>query len=711
MAAEHLSTFHSDIVARLRGVRQKEDRLALYYGAMATILTVLGLMFLAAMLEGIFAFDVVARTILFVSTALGIAGACGWFLLRPLLRMIGILPNDDNETIASKVGKYFPHIRDRLLDALQIYEGRDQLRRQYSIELIDASFVDLYQLIQPIDFSEAVNSYRLRRMRKIVGYAFGVAVLVFIIFPSGFLSSLYRIVHYNESFAASLPVEFIVEPGNVDVVRGQTVPITIRTEGKPVRTITLSTRQKGQVDFDAQVITQQNGAFRTEIPNIKSSTEYFASVENMKSGRFTLNVLDRPLVRSFSLTVAPPHYTRLPGRTLEDNVGDISVYPGTNVSVNLMSSKDLSTATIAFKDSTSLELAISAGKATGSFVARKSTSYHFILKDKDALPNLEPVEYTVKIVPDEFPTAAIITPARNVDLTGQMSLDLLVRIKDDFGFSKLRLAHRLSQSRYEQPAKEFTYIDIQLPQNQQSTVELWYHWDLSSLHLVPEDAVSYYVEVFDNDNINGPKSGVSETYVVRLPSLEEVFSDVSQSHEQSLESMQSVAKETQQLKQEIEELQRDMKKDRDKMDWQQQKKADEMLQRYESVKKKLEETAKRLEEMTKQMEDNKLLSDKTLEKYQELQKLMEQLKSPELQEALKKLRDSMKQLSPEEMKKAMEQVKFSEEQFRESLERTIELLKRIHIEQKVDELIKRAEEMKKEQESVKQQAQQTKPSE
>ncbi|MBI1803252.1 MAG: hypothetical protein HY033_04190 [Ignavibacteriae bacterium] len=710
MATEHLSTFHYEIVRRLSGVRRKENNLSLFYGALTTILSVLVLLFFVVILEGFFSFGMIGRAILFVSAAFGIAAAIGWFLVRPLLRLFGILRSDNNETIARKVGKYFPHIRDRLLDALQMYEGRDALKRQYSEELIDASFVDLYQLIQPIDFSEAVNNFRVRRMRKIVGYAFGMAMLILVISPSGFFNSLYRVVHYNQSFAPPLPIEFVVEPGNVDVVRGQTVPVVIRTQGKPVQSITLQTRQKGQVDFDQQTVKLQNGIFRTEIPNIKLSTEYYASVEDVKSGTFTLNVLDRPLVRTFALTVTPPAYTRLPARSLDENVGDVSAYPGTKVNVDIRSSKDLSSASIVLKDNASIDLATSGADAHGSFVVKKNASYHFLLNDKDNLPNIEPVEYAIKVVPDEFPAAEILSPAKNIDLTEQMKLDLFIRIKDDFGFSKLRLAYRLAQSHYEQPAKEFSFVDIPLQHNQQSPAELWHHWDLSSLHLVPEDAVAYYVEVFDNDNVNGPKSGVSETYIVRLPSLEEVFSDVSQSHEQSLESMQSVAKETQQLKREMEDLQREMKKDREKMDWQQQKKAEEMMQRYEAVKKKLDETAKRMEEMTKQMEDNKLVSEKTLEKYQELQKLMEELKSPELQEALKKLQESMKQLSPEEMKKAMEQLKFSEEQFRQSLERTIELLKRIHIEQKVDELVKRAEEMKKQQEALKEQSKQTNPS-
>jgi chromosome segregation ATPase len=278
-----------------------------------------------------------------------------------------------------------------------------------------------------------------------------------------------------------------------------------------------------------------------------------------------------------------------------------------------------------------------------------------------------------------------------------MTVDLLVRAKDDFGFSKLQIAWRLAKSRYEEESEDFTTIDLPLQAGQTSPAEAQYHWDLSGMQLAPEDVISYYAEVFDNDNVSGPKSAKSETFQLRLPSLEEMFSDVATSHEQSVESMQQVAKEAEQLKQDVEQMQREMRKSPSKPDWQQQKKADQMSQRYEAMKKKVEEATAKLDEMMKKMDDNNLLSDKTMEKYEELQKLMKELNSPELQEAMKKLQESMKQLSPEQMRQAMDQLKFSEEQFRQNLERTIELLKRVHIEQKVDEVLKRTEELTKQQ--------------
>jgi hypothetical protein len=704
------SRFYSEIVERLNGVRRKENRLSLLYGLLATILLTISLALLSVIIEQIFSFGTFGRTLLFVVTGIVMVCSAGWFIVRPLLRALGMLKSDPNPAIASKVGKHFPSIHDRLLDALQMYEGRENLKRMYSIDLIDASFSDLYELIRPIDFTEAVHNYRVRKMGKIVSYAFAVAVLVFVISPSGFFGSLYRIVHYSQSFASPLPIQFVIEPGNTEVVRGENVPITIHAEGKPIQTISLLTRQHGQVDFDAQALKMQDGVFRTAINNIKASTEYYASAGDVKSDKFNINVLDRPLIRSLQLKVFPPAYTKLPSKILDENTGDISAYPGTKVEIQLMASKELASAAMVFNDSTTLPFIVSGAHADGGFIVKKNRTYHVLLTDAGGLHNLDPVEYTIKIISDEFPTAEILTPGKNIDLAQSMKLDLFIRIKDDFGFSKLRLAYRLAQSRYEQPVEEFSFTDIPLVRNDQSPMDLIYSWDVSSMHLVPEDAVAYYVEVFDNDNINGPKSGKSDTYIVRLPSLEEVLSDVSQSHEQSIESMKSVANDTKQFKQDIESLQQEMKKNREKMDWQQQKKAEEMVQRYESMKKKLEDASRKMDEMMKQMEDNKLLSNQTMEKYLELQKLMDQLKSPDLQEALKKLQESMKKLSPEQLKQAMQQLKFSEEQFRQSLERTLELLKRIHIEQKIDELIKRTEEMMKQQEGLQQQASESKPS-
>ena len=675
------------------------------------ILITLSLLLLTVILEEIFSLGILGRTILFIVAAVGSVAAIGAFLVQPSLRTLGLLKSDDNFTTAAKIGSFFPFVHDRLLDAIEMYERRESLKRIYSVELIDVSFKDLYENIQSLNFTEAVSSKRVKKIRKFVSYVFGIVVLVFVISPSGFLSSIQRVANYNTSYAAPQNIQFLVEPGDVEAVRGDNVPVTMRVLGTQSQKLSLMTRPEGQLEFDTQTLQRSgDGTFRAELSSIKSTTEYYASVKENKSDRFKITVVDRPLVRSFQLRVIPPSYTRLPPKRLDENVGDVGAYPGSKLDIQLEASKELSSAEVVFNDSEKVALKCDRPNASGSLVVKRDRTYHFVIEDKSGLPNLNPVEYAIKIIPDEYPTAEILSPAKNIDLTEEMKLNLFIRIKDDLGFSNLRLAYRLVQSRYERPDTAFTFIDIPLARKDQSPAELPFVWNLSPMHLVPEDALAYYAEVFDNDVINGPKSGKSETYIVRLPSLEEVFSDVSSNQTQSLESMQDVAKQAEELKQNVESLQQEMKKNQEKTDWQQQKKAQDLLQHYEAIKKKLEEASQKLDESVKKMEENKLLSDQTMDKYLELQKLMDQLKSPELQDALKKLQQSMKQLSPEQMKQSMDQLKFSEEQFRQSLERTIELLKRIAIEQKLDEIIKRTEELKRDQESLKDQSNRTIPS-
>lgn len=708
--AEHTSSLYQSILQRLDLLRKKQHALALIFGAAVCVIAAFILVLTAVLLEQIFFFGTVGRTILFLIAALGIVSSVLWFLGRPLLRIVGLLPSEDNSSLASTAGRHFPHIKDRLLNALQVFESRDEAKVRYSPGLVDAAFIDLFEAIHQCDFSEAVDTGSVRRVRMFTAYAAAVFFLVFVISPGSFLDSARRVVMFNRTFASPLPIQFAVEPGNVEVVRGATVPLTVRTEGRPVAKILLRLRQQGQVDFESRELQSYERVFHDSVLNIKSTTEYFAEVGDIKSEKFKITVVDRPLIRSFRVQLQYPPYTRLVPKMLDENVGDVSSYKGTLITLEISSSKELSSASLVFSDKSVVPMMVGGKNATVRFPLHAEKSYHVLLEDNENLTSADPIEYQLKLIPDAFPTVSVLVPGRNVDATEQMQLDILTRITDDFGFSKLRLAHRLAQSRYERPSVEFSYVDIPLASKDQTPQEIWYRWNLTGLHLVPEDIVAYYVEVFDNDNVGGPKSASSETYLVRLPSLEEVFRDVAQTQTQSMESMQSVHDDLRNLKKQMDEVRNEMKKENEKADWQRQRKADEMLKKFEELKKKLDETGQKLEQNLQKMEENRMLSKETLEKYLELQKLMEELNAPELQQALKKLQEAMKQLSPDQIREAMQKLQMTEETFRKSLERTIELLKRIAIEQKLDELLKRTEELMRQQEELRKQTGEAKPS-
>ncbi|RCK75919.1 MAG: hypothetical protein IGBAC_1194 [Ignavibacteriae bacterium] len=714
-----ISNFYQELKNRINVVRKKQNSINIIDGILKFFILSLVLVAFLSLLNVIFQFNVAGRTILFYTFIFIQLCSSSLFILIPILKKFGLLKYEDDYQIAIKIGKNFPDIHDRLLNTIQIYEHKEKELKNskfpiYSYELIDAAFKDFFEEIKSIDFLKALDYRRVNLSKRGLFYISLFILMIVIIMPEKMSNSVYQLLRYNVNFIKPPEINLFVTPGNSEAVKGENVTITINANGAPVKNLTLNLRQEGVIKFEPIVLKPASMNYETNeyffhhtIPNIKSSLEYFVEALDVKTENYKITVLDRPIIKSLQLTLDYPSYTKLSQRKLEENIGDVMALPGTIINYAILSSKNITSAELIFEDSSIVKFSVNENSAQSRIRLTKETSYKIILRDENNLTNADPITYQLKIIPDEYPSVSILVPGKNIDVSESMLLNMLLKIKDDYGFTKMQLAYRLVQSKYEMPQENFSFIDIQLPTKDQLNQEFWYDWNLAGLRLVPEDVVAYYVEVFDNDFVSGPKSTKSETYLIRLPSLEEVFADVAENQKQTIESMQNAVKEAEQLKKQLDELEREVKKNPQKLDWQQQKKIEDITKKYENLRKNITEAAKKVEEMIQKMDDNKLLSQQTLEKYLELQKLMEELKNPELQEALKKLQERMQQMSPEQMKQALQQMNFSEEDFKKNLERTLELLKRIHIEQKVDELIKRTEELIKQQKALQQEVSNT----
>jgi hypothetical protein len=678
---------------RLHHYRTDAKAKALSFGALLIVsLSILSL------LELLFHFNAALRTIVFFGLVAVIAVFGTWLVLRPLFRIAGILSVDDDTLIARRIGNYFPAIRDGLTNFLQLQQETLKGRSLYSMELLEASFADFAGLVRTIDFKHAVDESDIVRTRKwFVGSTVG-AIVLFLAFPISIPASLSRLAHFNTEFTTPPKYAFNVRPGNKEVIKGEQVEIGVRLSSmdelvfRPA-SLDLFSRMEGQDRFDQMSIRPDStGIYHGVLQNVKVSTEYFVRASDVYSQHFVLKVLDRPIIRSLKVRLVFPAYSRIPERLQDEFAGDVTALEGTRVFLSGLTSKELSDAMIVFGRDSLSTLSIGGNKFSGSFLLKEDGSYHIEITDRDSLINYDPVRYNLKVIPDEWPTAAIVAPGRNMDIVGDQSLQLLVHAEDDFGFTRMRLGYRLIHSRYQGAQAEYSYLSIPLPSGQQTKVEVPFAWNLSKMDLVPEDVVEYFAEVFDNDAVKGPKSTKSNLYLLRLPSLQEIFSDVNKGHEQSLDEIKQAMEDAKQLRDEVESVNTDIKKNKN-IDWQQQKKMEEMAKKYQEIQKKLQNVGQQLDEMVQKMDQQKVLSKETMEKYMELQQLFQELNSSELQQALKQMQQAVQNVSKEQLQQAMRQVTFSEEQFRQGIERTMELLKRIQIEQKVDEVKKRAQEL------------------
>ena len=715
----HSTPIYTEMLRRLETARARFYRVRVMYGTVVLMIAALGLLSGLSLIEALLVCSSTVRTLLLGAAVLGLVLLTARLVVIPLLQWTNVLNGISEREFALLVGEKFPDIKDRLKNILDIFDEqtgdtgrREGFHPQYSPELIDASFADLQKAAASARFSEVVSTERLRSAEKLFAITEVCSAILFVVPAFNLPFAAYRLIHFNTDFRPPAAFAFLVQPGDAEIVKGESLPLSISLlatgkGGSPIRralpkSITLSVRQTNMAPEDQyEIAMDSSGQFHFTLAALRQSLQYHLEAEEIRSKDYVVNVTDRPLVRSLKIKITPPAYSRLPQQNLDDNIGDVTALPGTRIQWRVEVSKALEHASIVFGNGQELKLLPEGMIFAGEQTLRRTSTYHIALEDSEGVRNVDPIEYKLGLLTDEVPSVVIEEPGRNVDVTEAMNVPLRIKIHDDFGFTALKLSFRLIHSRYEQPQENFSTVPITLGASAKSSTDgdVEYLWNVSPLGLVPEDVVEYHAEVFDNDDVSGPKKGVSESFLLRLPSLDEVFADADKGQSEAVEKMDQSLEEAQDLKKNLDELSQDMKKNQ-QLDWQKQKKVEETLQRYQELTKKVEEASKSVEAMTQEMQKNNILSSETMEKYMELQRLLQQINSPEFQEAMKKMQQAMQNVSPDQLRQAMQQVQFSEEAFRQSIERTVQLLKRIQVEQKMDEMVKRAKDLEQQQENL-----------
>lgn len=691
-------SFYENLISRLDVLRKREKRLSLAQGVFSFLLALIGLVLTAVFIEAIFRLNSTPRFIL-LSFAAALATAIFiWFVGRPLFVMLFRPGTPDETDLALRVGNYFKNIRDRLADALQVFQQHKQNTEGYSIELAEASLAEIHDETSELNFESVASVLPLKKAFKYCLIAAAVFAVLLLIFPASLTNASFRLLHPARDFAKDLGITFDVYPGDTEVVKGEKVRLKAKVMGAEVDEIAVLTKKYEAKEFERTLLTSnEKNEVAFEIQNVNQDLSYYFEVSDHKSDEYKISVLDLPFVRNLQVKLMYPSYSKLGMQFLEENVGDISALKGTKVAVSLKTNKTVHEAKIKFDDEKEIPLRISGQDVSGKFVLTRSGSYRFLLTDKKGLTNAAPIEYRLSVIEDQHPMVQITFPGQDVDLGKDLQLPLSIEAEDDFGFSKIRIGYRILHEGIRE-GKEQSF-DLTLPKDAQDKLLLNTTWDMSSLNLFPQDVVTYFAEAFDSDRVSGPKSSRSLTYRVRLPSIYELYDEIARGHEESFEDLQELYEEGKTLKSALDKIVQEMKREPE-LDWEEKQEVRDAAKAQEQIREKLQQVQEKLDQMVNRMDQNDLLSLETLQKYRELQQLMEEMLTPELQQALQKLQQSMAELDPQKLKQAMEKFAASQEDFLKSMERTLNLLKKLQIEQKLDEAVRKAQELHRRQEEL-----------
>ncbi|HEX38332.1 MAG TPA: hypothetical protein ENG70_05725 [Candidatus Cloacimonetes bacterium] len=591
------------------------------------------------------------------------------------------------EHVAERIAKHDPENSEIILSAYEL--ERQVLRDEYSDEIICKTIDDADRQAEKLQYSEIFPANSLIKALRIFIFSVVTLSIVFLI-NSSIVITGFKVLDKPESFAPHYEKNIQVQPGNVTLLKGSNLTISIKPFYPELLTQIHIEQQRR---WKTANLTQDTYT----IYSITDSLHYAISNEYGNSDTFSVKVLEKPIIKDLVLHYDYPDYTKLQDRTQQDVSGKIIAIKGTAIREEITVNNELTEFRIVFSDGSSKEL-----KKTGlytyetSFIVEQSGTYHFYLKD--VLRNTNNIiDRTIFAEEDFPPKIEIILPGKDKILAQNMQELIDFTASDDFGVQKVEILYKKNDGEY----LKKTILDT----TELTTLSGQWTFDVSDHELLPGDVIFYYLQVHDNCTFPESQSAKTKIYLLKFPSIEELYEEIQREQQGNMDEMSQSLEESKENKEKFDELRRKFLKN-EELDWQEKEGLKQIIEKQKELAQKAEETAEEYREFIDQIEKNKAVAEETLEKLKQIQELMQEIATPELEEAMKKLQEAMQNLSPEQMKRALDQFKFSQEEFNKKLEQTLKMLKSIQLEQELQKALQQAEELEKLQNGLNEQTKQ-----
>lgn len=579
--------------------------------------------------------------------------------------------------------------RNELLNALQL--GRripamdDPLARDVATEVLRRGT----ESARGVHFAALAPARSLRGPAGQGAGALAGILILTLLAPQAMLRSAGQIVrpgHVDPAAAGMI----VVAPGDTTVERGADLTVKARLVGLDGEPILV--HRAGGGAWQREPMRADSGGFAGTLKDLQATTEYAVAVRESRSSTYRVALTEPLRATGYEKRIEYPAYTRLaPEKELSPH-GSITALVGSDVDLLVSVSRADARARLVF--ASGRDMSLDSERETVRRVrlrVREAESFHVELSGGGGGPTWKSEEFRIEPIPDRHPSLFLIAPGEQVDLPPDMRVILEVDCADDFGLTRLAL----SFARNEAGPQRIELARL----GGEREARITHPWDLSEIAMVPGDRIRYRLELTDNDAISGPKTTVSPEFIIRFPTLEEMYAEQTEERQEGIDTIRESLERQTDLREQLDRISREMRQDRG-MQWEQKEEVEAFLEKQEQILQKMEDLASSMDRQMQRMEQGQLFSPEIVAKISQIQDLMRQIQSPEFHKMMEQMREAMQRLDPEAVRKAMEQMKLTQKQLEQGLDRTLEMLERLLAEQKLDEMIQRAERLAEEQERI-----------
>jgi hypothetical protein len=654
---------------KIRSFRKKYYLDIFVRGALLSLSILISYFLIAILLEYNLWLSSWARFLIFF-TFFGVAIYCLYRFLKAPFEWWLAKRGLNEEESAKVIGKHLPSVSDRLLNLIQL------LSVTKSSALAYASVEQKSKEFEPLSFDSFIDLNQNRKYLKYLVLPIVVIISILVINRGILTQSTSRIVHFNRHYSPQAPFKFNIGNGNLNAFHNENFILNVRLEGAAVP-------EHAYIILDNQRLKLDNnspGEFSYVFENVQEGFGFQVEAAGFFSDTYEVSLLNRPELSRFNVSLLYPAYLNRKNETLS-NSGNLEVPEGTEVRW-AVSTANATRASMLFGSNRQPEDFQMTDDQTFTFRKKfkQADSYEVVLKN-DFSQNRERIAYNVNVIKDEYPKIEV---NHFKDSVLYKMLVLSGVLSDDYGVRKLALHYKVRDGEQKEISSKSTAINIAKNQTQQS---FFYPWTLDSIKLSPGNSLEYFLEVWDNDGVNGSKSTKTSTYTFYVPSEDNLIADINTSQTKTQQKIDQSVGKANKLQDQIEQANQKLK-GKQSLDWQDKKMLEDILEQKQSLNQLVEE----LREQNKLLDQKKDAfteqDERIREKAQQIQKLMDELLDEETKRLFEELQKLLKENSDiSQIQKILDKLNQNSNNLEKELERTLELFKQLQYEFKLDQAI------------------------
>ena len=518
-------------------------RIAITFSVLVTLLT--SLLFLDLLAD----LDIQTRSLLLFSIITLTAVLTIWSLFSLITKW------KNDETLALEIERKNKDFDSRLISSIQFAKRQAAFPENAPMSMIHNMILETKDASKKFNFLKIVNPKALTRATLI----FFVIIITSGIWVYSEKDNIPILVKraLGEQIEIPRDTTIIEEPNISKVGIGDNIQMTFKVKSKKTSELKANLNIKYNSGRNVKVSLERTekepDTYTGTIEDVPESFSFDAQIDDAKTKTLTVTAIERPTIKNISATQVYPEFTK---QSPTNHVpGDFTFFPGSEVTINIESSKELDSGNLKFLGlDNQMPLSVNeANKKEGvakiKIPSQSLSGFSVSLTDSDEMDSKNNAIYKISLLTDLPPEIRITYPKRSEELvTRKATLLIKYEAIDRFGVNSINL-------KYKREENEIVTIPLMKEESSKKQISDSYEWNLGSLKtgLSEGDQIEYWLEASDQ-NISGLNISSSEKLSLKVVTPEEKRADLLGRTSDALGSVDEATNDQENLNKDLESI-------------------------------------------------------------------------------------------------------------------------------------------------------------